>query len=168
MEQVLSLYNIKSVRFFDNKNVAREYAFNDKMLANNIFIEYYSIDPNEEEENNVADDEEIEDDTEESDYGSQLSVIMEHHGKYYQFLMFHGTYEIGVPVLLLQTIIFLTDMIEKAKPNQLIEYFARIATDPLIPDEIPEKKFRDMANKMLKLKIKTIHDLIEKRQTDLN
>lgn len=168
MEQTLGIYNIKTVQFFDTKNVARKYAFSSKMLANNIFIEYYTIDPTEEEDLEVSDDEEIEDDVEDTEYGSHLSVIMEHKSKYYQFLLFHSVFEIGVPVMLLQTVIFLTNLIEKIEPAQLIEHFTSIATDPLIPHEIADKEFRDVATKMLKLKIQTVHDLIRADQAGLN
>lgn len=168
MEQLLSLYNITTVQFFDSNNTSRNYAFSDKMVANNVFIEHYTTDPMEAEENKVVGDEKIEEDDEDPEYGSQLSVIMEHEKKYYQFLMFHSTYEIGVPVMLLQTIIFLTNLIEKTAPDQLIEYLNSICPDPLIPHEIPDKKFRDMANKMLKLKMKTVHNLIQERKADLN
>lgn len=93
---------------------------------------------------------------------------MKHKNKYYQFLMFHNTIEIGVPVMLLQTITFLVKMIEEIDPGQLIEYLTRIATDPLISHDIPDKEFRDIANKMLKLKIETIHNLIQEDNADLN
>jgi hypothetical protein len=158
-----SHYNIKTVQFVDNSEVDRHYVFSDKMLANEIFIEYYTIDTLESDEN-----EEIEDDTDGPEYGSQLSVVMKHSNRYYQFLMFHDTFEIGFPVMLLQTIVFLVKLIEEAEPNQLIEYLTEISSDPLIPHDIADRAFRDVANKMLKLKIKTIHNLIQEDKADLN
>lgn len=98
-------------------------------------------------QNEEMENEQIEDDTEESESGSQLSVIMKHKIKYYQSLMFYNTIEIGVPVMLLQTITFLVRLIEEIEPSQLIEHLTRIATDPLIPHNIPDKEFRDIANK---------------------
>jgi len=188
MKELLALYNIKTVHFFDNGHMARNFAFSKKMLANNIFIEHYAAGGLDEDEDEFAEDDEMEDDEMEDDeleddeqeddemeddaqypeHGSQLSIVMEHKKKYYQFLMYHSTYEIGLPVMVLQTIVFLVDLIEKVEPGQLIDYISGIAIEPLIPHEIPEKDFRDAANKMLKLKIKFIHDLISEDNADLN
>ncbi|MFC6100768.1 hypothetical protein [Olivibacter domesticus] len=151
MEKLLTLYNIKTVGFVDSSHVERKYAFTSKMLANNVFIEYFTID----------EFEEINDDSEPPEHGSRLSVIMEHRNKYYEFLMFHDAIEVGIPIILLQTIIFLIKLIEETEPDQLVEYLADVATDPLIPHEIPEKKFRDAALKMLKLKLQTVQNLIQ-------
>jgi hypothetical protein len=182
LEKLFALYNIKTVGFLDGSNVARMFAFTNKMLANNIFIEFFTVD----ESASEADLEETEDDDieevgidevdmhnedideAEPEYGSRLSVIMKHKNKYYEFLMYHDTIEIGVPVMLLQTITFLVKLIDDSDPEKLIEYFTTLATDPLIPHEIPDKKFRNAANKMLKLKIQTIHDLIQEGKANLN
>jgi hypothetical protein len=104
----------------------------------------------------------------EPEYGSRLSVIMKHKNKYYEFLMYHDTIEIGVPVMLLQTITFLVKLIDDSDPEKVIEYCATLSPDPLIPHEIPEKKFRNAANKMLKLKIQTVHNLIQEGNANLN
>ncbi len=74
----------------------------------------------------------------------------------------------GIPVMLLQTIISLVKLIEETEPSQPIEHLTGIATDPLIPHDIPDKEFRDIANKMLKLKIQTVHNLIQEDNADLN
>lgn len=168
MEQILAQNNIKTVRFFDRKHVAHNFSFSDKMLEDNIFIEYYSAGAMDEDEDELAEDEEIGDDVESAEHGSQLSVVMLHQNRYYQFLMYHGTYEIGLPVMLLQTIIFLTSLIEKTDRKQLVEYLTSISVDPLIPHEIPDKEFRGIANEMLKLKIETIHNLIIEGKSGLN
>lgn len=165
MDEILTFYNIRTVNFLDNSHVDRKYSFSNKMLANDIFIEYYSTDSLDAEENEDA---EIEDDYEIPEYGSQLSVIMKHQNKYYQFLMFHNTFEIGIPIMLLQTITFLVKMIENTKPGQLVEYLTNLSTDPLIPHEIPDREFREMAYEMLKQKIQTIQNLIKEENADLN
>lgn len=177
MEKLFALYNIKTVGFLDGSNVARMFAFTSKMLANNIFIEFFTIDElaaeadiEETEDDDIEEvdmhDEDI--DEVEPEYGSRLSVIMKHKNKYYEFLMYHDAIEIGVPVMLLQTITFLVKLIDDSEPEKLIEYFTTLSTDPLIPHEIPDKKFRNAANKMLKLKIQTVHDLIQEGKANLN
>ncbi|RKE52460.1 hypothetical protein [Sphingobacterium detergens] len=153
MEQTLTLYNINTVRFFDNRNVARNYAFTKKMVEHNIFLEYYTIDPLEEEDVEMID--------EEKDYGSHLYVLLEREGKYYQFSLFHDVFEIGIPVMLMQTIIFFFFLIEKIEIEKLIEHLVGISIDALIPHEIKDKEFRDNAKKLLNLKLQTVHNLIQ-------
>ncbi len=137
------------------------------MWAENIAIEYYFADTFD-EESEETEDEDIEDEIEDPEYGSQLSVLMKHQNKYYQFLMYHDVVEIGVPVMLIQTILFLVRLIEQTEPDRLIEYLTSLATDPLIPHELPDKEFRDVANKMLKLKFQTIHNLNQEGKADLS
>lgn len=169
LKKILTLYNIKTVGFVDSSHVERKYAFTSKMSANNIFIEYYTIDDFvAEEDDDETGHEEIDDDAQAPEHGSRLSVILKHQNKYYEFLMFHDTIEIGIPIILLQTIIFLVKLIEESKSDQLIEYLASVATDPLIPHEIPDKEFREAAHKMLKLKIQTVQNLIQEGNADLN
>lgn len=169
MDALLALYNIRTVRFWDSSGVERQYSFSSKMLANNIFIEHYTIDPSDMEDEEEGDEVEgIEEDYESPEYGSLLSVIMEHKGKHYDFVMFYNSVEIGAPVMLLQTIIFLVKLIEETKPAQLIEYLTSIATDPLIPHSIHDKEFRDSANNLIKLKLQTIHTLIQEDNAGRN
>lgn len=89
-----------------------------------------------------------------------LSVIIKHRNKYYDLLMYHDTMELGTPVILVQTIVFLVRLIEDTDPERLIEYLHGISPDPLIPHEIEDKKFRDSAQKLLELKIRKVQDLI--------
>lgn len=152
MEQALALYNIHTVRFFTNDNDSRNYAFTKKMLEHKIFLEYYSIDPLDEEELEIFEEEE---------FGVHLSVLLEYKTKYYQFSLFHNTWDIGIPVMLLQTIIFFSNLIERIEYDKLIEYLTSISIDALIPHEIPDKEFRAKANKLLKLKLQTVHNLIQ-------
>lgn len=183
MVKLLSLYNIKTVQFIDNNAVERKYSFSDKMLANSIFIEYFTNDPFDFDEAADAESEEMEEDfdegdsdeddfdedaLDEGDFGSSLSVIMKHRRKYYEFLMYHNTNEIGTPVLLLQTIIFLVKLIEEAEPDQLIEYLTSLSVAPLIPHEIEDKRFQEAARKMIKLKIQTVEELIQGNKANLN
>jgi len=182
LEKLLALhYNIKTVHFFDSKGVDHRYVFTDKMLANEIFIEYYTVDDDIEEEEYIDDgeleDEDLEeedesdlDDGEEAypDYGSQFSVVMKHDSKYYQFLMYHSKDEIGVPIILLQSIVFVVKLIEESNPDRLIEYLTSLSPDPLIPHQIGERRFRQAANTLIKLKIQTIHRLIQEGKADLN
>jgi hypothetical protein len=172
LEKLLALYNIRSVTFLDSRQTERKYAFTSKMLANNIFIEYYTINDlavaadEEEIEDDDIDDvdihyEDMEDDEVEDEYGSQLSVVMKHKNKYYQFVMFYNTVEIGFPILLLQTIIFIVKLIEETEPGKLVEYLMSISPAPLVPHEISDKEHRDIANDLLKLKIQTVHELIK-------
>jgi len=162
LEKLLaSKFNIKTVHFIDNSDVVRHYSFSDKMLANDIFIEYYSVDE-------LESDEDDGDGSDDPEYGSQLSVVMKLKNRYYQFLMFHDVFEIGTPIMLLQTIVFLVKLIEEIAPGQLIEHLTEIATDPLIPHDIPEKRHRDIANKMLEVKMQTVHELIREGKSDLN
>ncbi|NLR67888.1 hypothetical protein HGH92_26525 [Chitinophaga varians] len=161
MEKILALNNIKTVDFIDNSNVVRKYSFTSKMVANSIFIEYYTIGEFEVDEEDYEDDEENDEDFELPEQGSRLSVLLKHRNKYYEFLMFHDTVEIGVPIILLQTIIFLVKLIEETEPDQLIEYLTGVATDPLIPHEIEDKEFRSAALKLLKVKFQTIENLIQ-------
>ncbi|TXJ22285.1 MAG: hypothetical protein E6Q24_21200 [Chitinophagaceae bacterium] len=93
---------------------------------------------------------------------------MKHRGKYYEFLMYFNGVEIGTPVLLLQTIIFLVKLIEEAEPDQLIEYLTSLSVDPLVPHEIVDKEFRDIARALIKLKIQTAEELIRKKKAKLN
>lgn len=83
-------------------------------------------------------------------------------------LMYHDALEIGVPIMLLQTIIFIVKLIEETNPDLLVEYFTDVATDPLIPHELPDKEHRDVALKMLKARLQTIQDLIQEDNADLN
>lgn len=166
MKEILALYNIKTVEFYDRRKVPHNFAFSEKMFKNNIFIEHYSSGAMDEEDE--FEDEDTEDDAENPEHGSQLSVVMKHKEKYYQFLMYHSTYEIGLPVIVLQTIIFLVDLIEKIDPAQLVVHLFGISPDPLIPHEILDIEFRDAANAMLKLKIETIHNLIKEGKAGLN
>lgn len=53
MEVLLALYNIQTVRFIDNSEIERHYFFDDKMLAENIFIEYYAADPVDTDEDEI-------------------------------------------------------------------------------------------------------------------
>lgn len=183
MKELLALYDIKTVHFFDSRGVAINFAFSKKMLANNIFIEHYSAGGLDEDEDELADDDEMEDDemgddeleddeledgSQYPEHGSRLSIVMEHRKKYYQFVMYHNTYEVGLPVMVLQTIVFLVGLIEKVEPGQLIDYISSIAIEPLIPHEIHEKDFRDVAKDLLKTKIKFIHNLIREENADLN
>jgi hypothetical protein len=126
------------------------------MFSENIFIEYFFVSP---------EDDNLDEDTE---YGGQLSLIMKQKDLYYQFLMYHGTFEVGTPVMLLQTILFLVKTIEEVRSVQFIEYFSSMAIDPLIPKEIPYKGFKDDENKKLKLKFKMILDLIRADNAELN
>lgn len=166
MEKLLALYNIKTVGFVDSSHVERRYAFNSKMSAKNVFIEYFTIDDFAVEEE--TEHEEIDDDSESPEQGSSLSVIMKHKNKYYEFLMFRGTIEIGIPIILLQTIIFLVKLIEETEPDRLVEYLTGVAADPLIPHEIPDKEFGDAALQMLKLKLQTVQNLIQEDNATLN
>lgn len=169
MEKILALNNIQTVGFVDASNVERKYAFTSNMAANSIFIEYYTVDEFAVEIE--SDDEEEDDfngDVESPEHGSSLSVVMKNKGKYYEFLMYHNTFEIGVPVLLIQTIIFLVKLIGETGPDKLVEYLTALATDPLIPHEITDKEFKDAALKMLKVKIQTIENLIHKSKSSLN
>lgn len=171
MEKLLALYNIKTVGFVDSSHVERKYAFNSKMSAKNVFIEYFTIDDfavEEEDDREETGHEEIDDDSESPEQGSSLSVIMKHKNKYYEFLMFRGTIEIGIPIILLQTIIFLVKLIEETEPDRLVEYLTGVAADPLIPHEIPDKEFRDAALQMLKLKLQTVQNLIQEDNATLN
>ena len=128
------------------------------MFSENIFIEYFSVNP---------DDDDIDED-EDTEYGAQLSLIMKQQNLYYQFLMYHGAFEVSTPVMLLQTILFLIKTIEDISPDQFVKYFSSMSPDPLIPHEIPDKEFRDTANKMLKLKLERILDLIQDDNAELN
>jgi hypothetical protein len=178
MDQLLALNNIKTVHFLDRKDTDHCYSFTSKMAAKDIFIEYYNVEFDENEE--IEDDEELEqnedqdndqefeEDGDFSQYGSQLSVVMKYKSRYYQFVMYDNAHEIGVPLMLLQTIIFIVKLIEEAKPDQLVEYLTSLSTNPLIPHEIPDADFREVAKEMIKLKIKTIHQLIREEQAGLN
>jgi len=168
LDKVLGLYNVKTVRFTDGKGVVHEFSYTSKMRANDIFIEYSTLEiPDEEEDDeddfkeDLEEEEEDFDEEKEPEYGSQLSVVMKQGNKYYQFLMYHDCFEIGFPVILTQTILFLIKLIEEVDPAQLVEYLIGISPHPLIPDKIPEKDFKRIANKMLKLKIQTIQNLIQ-------
>ncbi|WP_298709738.1 hypothetical protein [uncultured Chitinophaga sp.] len=170
MEKILALNNIQTVGFIDASNVERKYAFTSKMAASSVFIEYFTIDEFavEVEDDEEEGEEDFNDDVESPEHGSSLSVIMKNKGKYYEFLMYHNTFEIGVPVILVQTIIFLVKLIEESGPDQLVEYLTSLATDPLIPHEIADREFKNVALKMLKVKIQTIEDLIHKSKSSLN
>lgn len=158
MEKLLSLYNIRTVRYTDSEHNNRIYAFTHKMFHENIFIEYFYVNPD--------DDDIVED--ENTEFGGQLSLIMKQQGFYYQFLMYRSAFEVSTPVMLLQTILFLVKTVEDIRPDQLVEYFSNMASDPLIPHQIPDKEFRDTANKMLKLKLERILDLIQADNAELN
>jgi len=162
LEKILALHNIKTVGFTDNRHVERKYAFTNKMSANNTFIEYYTIDGFDAEEQDPAQTGHRKiDEFEPEEQGSRLSVIMEHKNKYYELLMFHNTVEIGSPIILLQTIIFLVKLIEDTEPDQLVDYLADVSTDPLIPHQIREKEFSNVARMMIKTKVQTVQHLIQ-------
>ena len=167
MRKLLLLHNISTVQYLDNSNVERTYAYTDKMLANDVFIEYYSVGDLETEENVEEMKEDVENDSI-PDYGSQLSVIMKYKHKYYQFLMFHNAVEIGSPVILLQTIVFLVNLISTTSAELLVDYLTDLSTEPLIPHLIEDSEFRNAANGMLRVKVKTIHELIQEHKADLN
>lgn len=171
LDNLFALHSIKRVWFIDGRNIQRSYVFTSKMQTNNIFIEYFTIDTLPEEDEGPDEDiesEDFNDDESEPEYGSRLSVVMKHNNKYYEFLMYYDTFEIGVPIMLLQTILFLVKLIEETAPDLLVEYLTSLATDPLIPHEIADKSFRNAANKMIKLKLQTIHSLIREGNADLN
>lgn len=182
MDKLLALhYNIRTVHFFDNNGVDRCFYFSDKMLANDIFIEFYTkedMELGEEEEIDEEDDEIDEEEVDEEDefennadfpeYGSQLTVLMKHKSRYYLFTMYDNTSEIGIPIMLLQTVVFVVKLIEETKPDDLVEYLTSISTAPLIPHLIPDPEFRTLAKRLIKDKIQIIHELIQEGKTGLN
>ena len=154
LDNILALYKIRNVHSIDNDDVDRNYAFNDKMLSNEIFIEYYTRDN--------GDDNEI------TEHKTELSVLMKHKNRYYQFLMFTNTIEVGTPVMLLQTIIFLVNLIEANHSDKLVQYLTQLSIAPLIPHEIADCEYRDLANELLRLEIEAIHTSIQQSGAALN
>lgn len=135
-------------------------------------MEYVTIEASQTEEDEEAEsqqeDDDFQDDNEEPEYGSQLSVVMKHNDRYYQFVMYHNCVEIGTPVMLLRTILFLVKLIDDTAAAQLIEYLMEISSDPLVAHNIADKKFRDAAYDIIRLKIETTDQLIQDDKADLN
>jgi len=167
VEELLALYGIRSVVYYDNVDVRRIYAFTSEMAARNIFIEFYDADEAETEED--EDDEvHVLNDGEMPDHGSQMSVIMEHENKYYQFLLYDGAYETAVPIMQIQTINFLVELIEPIPSDRLVPYLTTLSTDPLIPHLIEDKEHRELAVTLVKSKILTVHELIKESNAGFN
>lgn len=168
MEELLALYGIRSVVYYDNVDVRRTYAFTSEMAARNIFIEFYDTDEAGEEEEENDEVRILNDDDEMPDHGSQMSVIMEHENKYYQFLLYDGAYEIAVPIMQIQTINFLVELIEPIPSDRLVRHLTTLSTDPLIPHLIEDKEHRELAVTLVKSKILTVHELIKESNAGFN
>lgn len=91
-----------------------------------------------------------------------------YQNKYYDLVMYRNAVEIGTPVLLIQTIIFLVKLIGDSQPLKIVEYLTSIATDPLIPHQIEDMEFRESAYEMIRLKLQTIQNLISTHKAGRN
>ena len=169
MEKLLEHNNIRVISYFDGYETERRYAFSPSMLTKNIFIEFFTIEASDLEPDEVADFEDEEEDEEIlPEPGSFLSVIMEHKKKFYEFLMYHDAFEIGSPVLLVQTILFLVKTIDQFSAEEVIEYLTDLAPDPLIPHEIKAKKHRELAISLVKIKLTHVHQVLNEGKEGLN
>jgi hypothetical protein len=114
MEKLLAKKGIKSVTYIDTDGIIYKYFYTDKLLANNIIIEFYEFERDEEEERPAEEEGSPK-------YETSISVCHTHKKICYEFTILFDTRPYVPTLYVYRMILDLVELIENSEPGAIIE-----------------------------------------------